>query len=227
MEVPLTPLEFARRAARLVRRSRGGRRRCAAPHLRAVLRAVRPVVGGAAAGSASSRATGSPISRRTRTRSSSRSTRCRRSARSWCRSTIRLSPDEFAYIINALGRDGRVRPRGLPRGRSTASVARLARAFEHFVALEGERDGLARLRGARSAGAGAEFDAADDRRDRSADDQLHQRHDVAAEGRDDHAPQRLHERRRHAAAPPDAADGPLSVDAADVPRQRLDVRLDR
>ena len=68
---------------------------------------------------------------------------------------------------------------------------------------------------------------AGDRRTRPADDQLHERHDVAAQGRDDHAPQRLHERRRHAGPPADDAGRSLPVDAADVPRQRLDVRLDR
>ena len=42
------------------------------------------------------------------------------------------------------------------------------------------------------------FTAPGDRRARSPDDQLHERHDVAPEGRDDHPSQRLHEHRRHA-----------------------------
>ena len=44
MEVPLTPLEFARRTRRLHGRPGGGRRRRAAAHLRAVLRSLRPLV---------------------------------------------------------------------------------------------------------------------------------------------------------------------------------------
>ena len=63
---------------------------------------------------------------------------------------------------------------------------------------------LAGLRIARDGGS-AEFRSAGDRRARSADDQLHQRHDVAAEGRDDHASQRLGELRRHAGAHADDA----------------------
>ncbi len=68
--------------------------------------------------------------------------------------------------------------------------------------------------------------AARDRRARSADHQLHQRHDVAAQGRDDHAPQRVDELRRHADPHADDAARSLPVDAADVPRQRLDVHVD-
>ena len=64
-------------------------------------------------------------------------------------------------------------------------------------------------------------------RARSADDQLHERDDVSPEGCDDHASERLHEHGRHAAAPPDDLRGPVLVDATDVPRQRVDVRLDR
>ena len=92
MEVALTPLEFARRARALVRRSRSRRRRRASLHLRAVLRALRPVFGGAAAARRASRAIASPTSRRTRTRSSSRSTPCRRLAPCWCRSTTASAP---------------------------------------------------------------------------------------------------------------------------------------
>ena len=64
-------------------------------------------------------------------------------------------------------------------------------------------------------------------RDRSAHDQLHQRHDFAAQRRDDHPSQRLHERRSARCFIHPMTWRSLSVDAADVPRQRLDVRLDR
>ena len=137
----------------------------------------------------------------------------------------RLTADDFAYIINHSGAsvvcahedylecvDG-IRPQ-LP-------------GVGHFVALEGRAgeqwlDYETLLAEARRV-----VRTAGDRRERPAHDQLHQRHDVAPEGRDDHPPQRLHERGRHAAAPADDVGGSLPVDAADVPRQRLDVRLDR
>ena len=66
-----------------------------------------------------------------------------------------------------------------------------------------------------------------DRRKRSAHDQLHERHDVASQGRDDHAPQRLDEQHRRARPHADDGSRSLSLDVADVPRQRLDVCLDR
>ena len=65
----------------------------------------------------------------------------------------RLSADDFAYIINHCGATRRLRARGLSRGASTASATELP-SVRHFVALEGRRDGLARLRGAASRGAG-------------------------------------------------------------------------
>ena len=87
MEVALTPLEFARRTRALY----GDREAVVDGALRLTYAQffdrVRPMVGGAAARSASRPATAWPTSRRTRTRSSSRSTPCRRSAPSWCRST--------------------------------------------------------------------------------------------------------------------------------------------
>ena len=84
---------------------------------------------------------------------------------------------------------------------------------------------LARLRGA-DRGDQPRLRPARDRRAGPADDQLHQRHHVPAQGRDDHPPQRLHEHRRHPAPPADGRGRPLPVDAADVPRQRVDVHLD-
>ena len=115
----------------------------------------------------------------------------------------RLTADDFAYIINHSG----------------ASV--VCAHADYLDAVDGIREQTARrsalrrarrrratgwlgLRGARCADAGPDFDRPQIDETRPADDQLHQRHDVAAEGRDDHAPQRLHERRRHAAARADA-----------------------
>ena len=46
------------------------------------------------------------------------------------------------------------------------------------------------------------------------------------EGRHDHAPERRHQHHRHPAAPADGGGLPVPVDAADVPRQRLDLHLD-
>ena len=99
-------------------------------------------------------------------------------------------------------------------------------AVEHFVALEGGGKGwldYERL----LAEATPDFMRPGDRRARPARDQLHQRDDVEAEGRDDHPPQRVGERRRDAGASSDDVRRPLPVDAADVPRQRLDLRVDR
>ncbi len=65
-----------------------------------------------------------------------------------------------------------------------------------------------------------------DRRARSPDDQLHERYDVAPEGRDDHASERVHEHGRHARPYSDDVRRQVPVDAADVPRERLDIYLD-
>ena len=86
---------------------------------------------------------------------------------------------------------------------STASAHEMP-AVEHFVALEGERRGLARVRAPPRRG-DARLRSARDRRGRPARDQLHERHHGEAQGRDDHPPQRLDERRRHAGPPPDDA----------------------
>ena len=68
---------------------------------------------------------------------------------------------------------------------------------EHFVALEGARDGWLDYEALVAARAPSFERPAIDERE-SADDQLHERHDLAAQGRDDHAPQRVDELRRHA-----------------------------
>ena len=108
----------------------------------------------------------------------------------------RLTADDFAYIINHSGARSSA-PTPTTWRPSTASATSCPNV-EHFVALEGRAGRLARLRGAARRRAAPTFDAARDRRERPADDQLHQRHDRAPQGRDDHPPQRLHERRRHA-----------------------------
>ena len=103
----------------------------------------------------------------------------------------RLVADDFVYLINHSG------------ARSCAShsdyldavdsVRERMTTVEHFVALEGSRRWLARLRGdARRERRPVRAPA--DRRGRPALDQLHQRHHFAPEGRDDHPPQRLGER---------------------------------
>ena len=111
----------------------------------------------------------------------------------------RLSPEEFTYIITHSGAtvvcahedylecldDDPARAARRPSTSSRSKAARRAGSTTRRWIAE----------------ARARFRAAGDRRARSADDQLHQRHDVAAQGRDDHAPQRLRERGRHAGAP--------------------------
>ncbi len=136
----------------------------------------------------------------------------------------RLLPDDFAYIINHCGAtvvcvhsdyiDAIDGIRGQLGG------------VKHFVALEGGGEGWIDYE-ARLAATVAGLRAAGNRRDRPADDQLHQRHDGAPKGRDDHASQRLSERGGHAGASSPDAGRALPVDAADVPRQRLDVHLDQ
>ena len=138
----------------------------------------------------------------------------------------RLSPDEFAYIINHSGATVVCAHEDYLECRRRIRTAAARRPALRRARRRAREQAMARLRNpARQGAAGVR--AAGDRRKRSPHHQLHERHHVAAEGRDDHPPQRLHERRRHAAAHPDADVGSLSVDAADVSRQRLDVRLER
>ena len=116
MEVPLTPLEFARRARALYARPRSGRRRRAAPDLRAVLRALRPLVRGAAA--AGRRASGDRvayIAPNTHAQLESFYAVPQIGA-VLVPINYRLTADDFAYIIDHSGATRRVRPRGLPRG---------------------------------------------------------------------------------------------------------------
>ena len=199
METPLTPLEFARRARRLY------------PDREAVVDGdVRLTYeqffdrcdrwSAALQGLGVGRATASPTSRRTRTRSSKSFYAVPQIGAVLVPINYRLIADDFAYIINHSGAQRRLRARRLSARRSTASATQLP-GVEHFVALEGAARGLARLRGSCSPQRAGDFTPPGDRRERPADDQLHQRHDLAPEGRDDHAPQRLHERGRHAGPP--------------------------
>ena len=141
---------------------------------------------------------------------------------------FRLVADDFRYLIQHSG--AKVVCAGADHMAAVDSIRDDLKDVEHFVALDSPtvraRRRLARLRIAVE-DASASFTRPADRRARSADHQLHQRHDVAAEGRDDHAPQRVDELRRHADAHADDAGRRLSLDAADVPRQRLDVHVDR
>ena len=112
----------------------------------------------------------------------------------------RLTADDFAYIIGHSGARSRLRPRRLPRrGRQHPRPDPGRRALRR-ARRRARR--LARLRSSCSAAAPPEFFKPDDRRERPAHHQLHQRHDLAPQGRDDHPPQRVHERRRHAGPRP-------------------------
>ena len=135
----------------------------------------------------------------------------------------RLTADDFAYIIGHCG-------------------AKVVCAHADYLdAIDGIRDQIPGVRTSsrwtEPAPAGSTtrgrrpirraFDRPADRRDRPPHDQLHQRHHRPAQGRDDHPPQRVHERGRHAGPRPHDRCGAVPVDPADVPRQRLDLRLDR
>ena len=142
---------------------------------------------------------------------------------------FRLTAADFAYIINHSGaRVVCVHPDYLA---AVDGIRARLPQVRHFVALEGGRQ-TAGLRGWPDyeqllSEARGSFARPEIRRTRSADHQLHERDDLTPEGRDDHAPQRLHERRRHADPSADDAGRSLSVDAADVSRQWLDVHMDR
>ncbi len=210
MEVPLTPLEFARRAAALygsreavVDGDRGGSR------IDAVLRSLRSLVAALAGAWRSGRATGSPTSRRTRTRSSNRSTRVPQIGAVLVPINYRLTADDFAYIINHTGatvvcahadylecrRRHRPRPT-MPAGGGHFVGAREGRGGQGWLDYEERCVGR---------------DASATRRIRrppiDENDLLTINYTsgttVAAQGRDDHASQRLHERGRHACAPAD------------------------
>ncbi len=136
----------------------------------------------------------------------------------------RLTADDFAYLITHSGSKvvcahpdlipavDRVRDQ-LPADIRIRRTRRLARR-------------LARLRATGGRGVPAPGSPAA-RRARSAGHQLHQWNDVEAEGRDDYPPQRLHQRGRDTGSPADAGRRSLSLDAPDVPCQRLDLHLDR
>ena len=141
---------------------------------------------------------------------------------------FRLVADDFRYLIQHSG--AKVVCAGADHIAAVDSIRRRPEGRRPFrlarCDVRAERGRLARLRIAASR-TRRELHAPDDRRARSADDQLHQRHDVAAQGRDDHASQRVDELRRHAGAHADDTGRRLPLDAADVPRQRLDVHVDR
>ena len=99
-------------------------------------------------------------------------------------------------------------------------------AVEHFVALEGGGEGWLEYERL-IADATPDYVQPEIARGRPAGDQLHQRHHRQAQGGDDHPPQRLGEHGRDDAAPAGHLRRPVSLDPADVPRQRLDLRLDR
>ena len=135
----------------------------------------------------------------------------------------RLTADDFAYLIEHSGskvvcaHPDQMAAVDQIRDRLPASIK--------FVALEGARDGWLDYESL-LAGRDGPSVVPRSRRARPALHQLHERDDVAAEGRDDHAPQRVSERGRHADPSADAGRRSVLVDAADVSRQRLDVHLD-
>ena len=222
MEVPLTP-SSSRAGARPVRRPRSGRRRRAAADLRAVLRSLRPLVGRAAG---ARRQAGRP--RRLHRAEHARAARVvlrraadRRGARADQLPADRRTTSPTSSTTAARRSSARTPTTST---RSTASATQLP-GVEHFVALEGARAGLARLRGARSPRRRRTFDAAGDRRDATCSRSTTP---AARPSR----PKGVMITHRNAymnvvgtlVHHPDDAGRSLPVDAADVPRQRLDVR---
>ncbi len=117
----------------------------------------------------------------------------------------RLTADDFAYIIDHSG--ARVVCAHSDYLEAVDAIRAAAAEVEHFVALEGAREGWLDYEPSLAARLRRTFDRPEIAETRPADHQLHERHHLAAQGRDDHAPQRLHEHRGHARAPPhDAAD---------------------
>ena len=135
----------------------------------------------------------------------------------------RLSADDFAYIVNHSGASVLCVDRDYLD--TVDGIRDQLPGVRHFVAFEDCPGRLARLRSRHRRG-GPGLHPAGDRRAGPAHDQLHQRDHGPAQGRDDHPPERGHEQHRHPAAPADGGGGAVPVDAADVPRQRLDLHLD-
>ena len=136
----------------------------------------------------------------------------------------RLTPEDFVYIINHSGAS--VVCVDADYLDAVDSVRDQLREVRHFVAFEGARDGWLDYEAAIAA-ASPDFTPGGRGRARPAHDQLHQRDHGAPQGRDDQPPQRDDELDRHPAAPADAGGRAVPVDAADVPRERLDLHLDR
>ena len=228
-EIHGSPVDAARvrpPRARLVCRSRGRRGRPAAPHLRELLRALRPLVGGAAAAGVK-RATASPTSRPTRTPSSSPSTRCRRSARCWCRSTFRLTAGRLRLHHQRTA--ARASCARTPTTSTLIDSIRAAcRASSTSSRSKAQRDGLARLRGSCSPTRPRTFERAGDRRDAICS-RINYTSGTTSR------PKGVMITHRNAymnivgtlVHVPMTCRRSLSLDAADVPRQRLDLHLDR
>ena len=124
-------------------------------------------------------------------------------------------PDEIGYILEHSGRAtarrrpdaGAPRPGGRAGRRSSAAEAR----YEELLAAAPDGEPEPRLAD------GGRHDL----------DQLHERHDRPAEGRHVHAPRRVPERARRDAPRAARLALGLSLDAADVPLQRLVLHLGR
>ena len=172
------------------------------------------------------RAIASRTSRPTRSRTSRATTRCRRSARSSCRCNYRLTADDFAYLIAHSG--SKVVCAHPDQMDAVDRIRDQLPASTQFVALEGA---ARRLAGLRSSSLAARVRALLSARRSSERDLLSINYTSGTTSR----PKGVMITHRnaymnvvgtliHAA---DARRRPLPVDAADVPRQRLDVHVDR
>ena len=107
----------------------------------------------------------------------------------------RLTADDFVYLINHSG--SRMVCVDREYLATIDSIRSRLPCVEHFVALNGQGENWLDYEAMIDASP-AEFTRRGNSRDRSAHNQLHQRHHRTSEGRDDHASQRLDEFHRHA-----------------------------
>ncbi len=114
----------------------------------------------------------------------------------------RLTPDDFAYLIQHSG--SRVVCAHSDYLDAIDGIRDQLPGVEHFIALEGARAGWLQLE-TTLASAARGVQKAGNRGERSDRHQLHERHDVAPQGRDDHASQCVGELGRNAGASPDDA----------------------